>query len=103
MRSTSILALALAGLLLSPALGQRLPREDVVDVPARAEGLCVSNLFQSHMVLQRQRPIALWGWAAPGEQVQVQLVRTSPVRRPMPRARGGSSCPLARPRRHPRW
>ena len=73
MRPTSVLLLALAGSLLSPAVAQRLPREDVVDVPARAEGLCVSNLFQSHMVLQRQRPIALWGWATPGEQVQVQL------------------------------
>ena len=73
MRFTSVLVLALTGLLLPPAVAQRLPREDVVDVPARAEGLCVSNLFQSHMVLQRQRPIALWGWATPGEQVQVQL------------------------------
>ena len=42
-----------------------------MDVPAVAEGLCVSNLFQTNMVLQRDEPIALWGWAAPGERVTV--------------------------------
>lgn len=52
-----------------PAVAQRMPREDVVDVPAIGEGLCVSNLFQSNMVLQREKPIHVWGWAAPGEQV----------------------------------
>lgn len=49
----------------------QMPKEDVVDVPAVAEGLCVSNLFQTNMVLQRDEPIALWGWAAPGERVTV--------------------------------
>ncbi len=55
----------------SPA--QQLPEADVIDVPAIAAGLCVSNVFQSHMVLQRDRPIAIWGWAAPGEQVAVSF------------------------------
>lgn len=49
----------------------RMPPEDVIDVPAVGEGLCVHNLFQSNMVLQRDRPVPLWGWAAPGEQVTV--------------------------------
>lgn len=54
-----------------PAIAQKMPKQDVVDVPAIADGLCVSNVFQSHMVLQRDKPIAVWGWAAPGEEVAV--------------------------------
>ena len=64
--------LAVSGLLSALAHGQ-LPKEDVVDVPAIAEGLCVSNLFQTHMVLQRDEPIRVWGWAAPGEEVTVRF------------------------------
>lgn len=52
---------------------QKMPREDVVDVPAISEGLCVSNLFQSNMVLQRERPISVWGWGEPGEEVSVSF------------------------------
>ena len=68
--------LALVLVLLSvgaPASAQGLPREDVIDVPAIGEGLWVSNLFQSNMVLQRDKPIAVWGWAEPGEKVTVSL------------------------------
>lgn len=49
----------------------RMPKEDVIDVPAMGEGLCVSNLFQSNMVLQRDKPISIWGWAKAGEEVVV--------------------------------
>jgi sialate O-acetylesterase len=31
------------------------------------------KMLSSHMVLQRERPIHLWGWADPGEQVSVSL------------------------------
>ncbi len=31
------------------------------------------HVFGDHMVLQRQLPVPVWGWAAPGEQVSVQL------------------------------
>lgn len=31
------------------------------------------NLFGDNMVLQRDRPIPVWGWATPGEEVTVQL------------------------------
>ncbi|MEZ5963672.1 MAG: hypothetical protein R3F56_07480 [Planctomycetota bacterium] len=54
---------------------QRMPKEDVIDVPAVGEGLCVHNLFQSNMVLQRDRPIRIWGWAAAGEPVTVSFER----------------------------
>jgi len=33
----------------------------------------LSPLFGDHAVLQRDRPAALWGWAAPGESVTVML------------------------------
>ncbi len=52
---------------------KKLPREDVVDVLAIGEGLCVSNIFQTNMVLQRHKPLAVWGWAAPGEKVTVSF------------------------------
>lgn len=45
--------------------------KDRIDVPAVGTGLCVHNLFQSGMVLQRDKPIRVWGWAEPGEKVTV--------------------------------
>ena len=52
---------------------QKMPREDVVEVPAIGEGLCVSNVFQSNMVLQRDKPVPVWGWASAGEKVTVSF------------------------------
>jgi sialate O-acetylesterase len=52
---------------------KKLPREDVVEVPAIGKGLCVSNVFQTNMVLQRDKPVAIWGWAGPGEKVTVSF------------------------------
>ncbi len=45
--------------------------KDRIDTPAIGGGLCVHNLFQSNMVIQRDKPIRVWGWAAPGETVTV--------------------------------
>ncbi|MEL6105393.1 MAG: hypothetical protein AAFU85_05125 [Planctomycetota bacterium] len=59
------------------ALAQRMPREDVIEVPAIGSGLCVSNVFQSNMVLQRDKPIRVWGWSAPGDEVTVAFAGAS--------------------------
>ena len=56
---------------------ERMPREDVVDVPAQPEGLCVSNVFQTNMVLQRDKPVPIWGWAQAGEKVTVSFAGTT--------------------------
>lgn len=70
--SLAIMTVALCGIMTSSrGYGQPLPREDVIEAPAVSEGLGVSNVFQSHMVLQREQPIDIWGWASPGEQVTV--------------------------------
>jgi sialate O-acetylesterase len=45
--------------------------KDRIDVPAVGAGLCLHNLFQSGMVIQRDKPIRIWGWAEPGENVRV--------------------------------
>jgi len=39
---------------------------------ARAEVTC-ATIFSDHMVLQRERPVAIWGQAAPDEQVTVEF------------------------------
>ena len=35
------------------------------------------KIFGDHMVLQREKPIPVWGWADPGEAVSVQLGNTT--------------------------
>lgn len=45
--------------------------KDRLDTPAIGAGLCVHNAFQSNMVIQRDKPIRIWGWAQPGEKVNV--------------------------------
>lgn len=49
--------------------------KDLVYTPAIEEGLCVQSLFQSNMVLQREKPISIWGWADVGEAVTVTFDR----------------------------
>ena len=73
----SSIAACLFAALASPLFAEQMPREDVVDVPAMAEGLNFHNLFQSNMVLQRDKPIGLWGWGTPGETVTVSLAGNS--------------------------
>ncbi|MDP6635784.1 MAG: sialate O-acetylesterase [Phycisphaerae bacterium] len=52
---------------------KKMPRENVIEVPAIGEGLCVHNLFQTNMVLQRDKAIGVWGWATPDEEVTVSF------------------------------
>ena len=66
-------AVALAAHSHAREMPKDMPREDVIDIPAIGEGLCVSQVFQSNMVLQRDKPITVWGWAKPGEEVKVSF------------------------------
>ena len=50
----------------------------VADTPSTNEtaagtALTVGSLFQEHMVLQRERPVKIWGTAAPGETVTIRF------------------------------
>lgn len=47
------------------------PGKDRIDTPAIGTVLCVHNLFQSNMVVQRDKPIPIWGWAAPDEKITI--------------------------------
>jgi sialate O-acetylesterase len=38
-----------------------------------AKPLKLHNIFSSHMVLQRDKPIKIWGWADAGDEVSVKL------------------------------
>lgn len=40
---------------------------------AAAADVRLPAIFSDHMVLQQQMPLAVWGWAAPGERVEVRL------------------------------
>lgn len=62
---------------LTPVGAAPMPKADVIEFPAIGEGLCLHHLFQSNMVLQRDKPLNLWGWAAPGEQVNVTVAGNS--------------------------
>lgn len=54
----------------------KLPRENVIQLPAIAEELCVHNAFQSNMLIQRDKPVVIWGWAKPSENVTVSIAGT---------------------------
>ena len=75
-RSRLDVLLLLAGMLVSiagAAEQKAMPKQDVVEVPAIGPGLCVANVFQSNMVLQRDKPLNIWGWADPGETVTLSF------------------------------
>lgn len=67
------LAFLLPSILVGQDRRQQMPREDVVEFPVMTDGLCVSNVFQSNMVLQRDKPVVIWGWANPAEKLVITL------------------------------
>ena len=69
--SCLLLTLFLCGIVHAQDRERRMPREDVVEIPAVGKGVCVSNVFQSNMVIQRNKPVVIWGWAAPGEKISI--------------------------------
>ncbi len=71
--SRSLIALLSAAVTFSAATAQQESGKVPPVVPAIAEGLRLHSLFQSNMVLQREKPIAMWGWAVPGEDVTVSF------------------------------
>ena len=79
MRRSIALLLVLSLTVHSPVSAQDNPEEgkDWVEVPAVGDGLCVNNLFQSNMVIQREKSVPVWGWAAPGEEVAVSFAGQS--------------------------
>ena len=42
--------------------------------------LQLPKLFGDHMVLQRDKPIKVWGWANPGETVSVEFAGVCAIR-----------------------
>jgi len=38
-----------------------------------AADLKLSAVFSNHMVLQRDKPVPVWGWGDPGEQITVEF------------------------------
>ena len=71
--AVALLLASLAWLAAGAAEQKAMPKEDVVEVPAIGQGLCVANIFQSNMVLQRDKLLSIWGWAEPGEEVIVSF------------------------------
>ncbi|MBL9127379.1 MAG: 9-O-acetylesterase [Verrucomicrobiales bacterium] len=41
-------------------------------LPLRAD-VRLPRVFGDHMVLQQEKPVKLWGWAAPGEKIEIRL------------------------------
>jgi sialate O-acetylesterase len=76
---TLVWLMAMTLSLLVPAGAQDKPEEgkDWLEASAIGEGLCVNNLFQSNMVIQRDKPVRVWGWASPDEEVTVSFAGQS--------------------------
>ena len=51
----------------SPCSSRRSP------LPQARADVTLPKVIGSHMVLQRDRPLPIWGWADPGEEVTVKL------------------------------
>jgi len=65
-RSTASLLIAMTAVLSSTDV---CPAQETASEPP----LKVHGIFASNMVIQRGKPINVWGWAKPGETVSVQF------------------------------
>jgi len=45
-------------------------------IPAARADVSVPSLFSDHMVLQRDKTVAIWGWAEPNERITVSIADT---------------------------
>jgi len=63
--SIPILAAILAMALLAPLATAQTDRQ--------SQGFKLHNIFSKDMILQRDKPIKVWGWAKPGSRVSVKL------------------------------
>lgn len=59
--------------------------------------LSVPSFFSDHMVLQREKPINIWGTASAGERISVTLGNAQRVPEPIKMENGQSACPLCKP------
>ena len=67
-RKTTVLAMALHMATLASSIAT------VAGTTVSAGGVfAVAGIFSDHMVLQRERPVPVWGEAAPGTKVSVRL------------------------------
>jgi hypothetical protein len=67
----------------------------VGDGPVGSVGLGevrLPRVFGSHMVLQREAPLAFWGWANPGETVTVEFLGASGQAKATSAANGSWCC-----------
>jgi len=49
---------------------------DLIPIPHRTQpimSLLLASLFQDHAVLQRDRPLPVWGWAAPQVKIRIEI------------------------------
>ena len=47
-----------------------------VATPMLRADVTLPKVFTDHMVLQREQPIPVWGWAEPAEKISVSLAGT---------------------------
>ena len=71
-RQLSLLSIACAALA-GPLLTPQQSRAQAASAPATADAPLLHPLFSDDAVLQRDRAIPIWGWAAPGQSVEVKL------------------------------
>lgn len=59
------------------ALAAILPVQSIAQTPASGKPPFLNPLFMDNMVLQREKPVPIWGWTTPGQKVTVQVAGKS--------------------------